>query len=429
LAPLRAAASLLVAVIALAACGAGGDPVEPAPKLDTIGAADPSDTLFASVAVGREHSCALTRGGRAFCWGWGGQGQLGTHAPPPDCAGSCALTPVPVFGGLRFTQLAARDEVTCGLSSSGAVACWGRPVGSPVLSMPAALRGAPALRTIALTAGQDVCGLDAAGRPWCTAGWWGGNGSAGADTLRAVPGGVRFSTLGDECGTTAGGALYCWNGFVDTTVFDPGAVVLDRCNVGYRYTPEGVPCSPAAVRLRASVAMGQPARQSRDCALDAAGAAYCWSGARADLARMGLMRADTGAAGWLPERLPFPVPLVALFGDAGGPGAGGICGSDASGAVYCRGSGAYGLFGNGPGPAPAGPPVPAAGGMRFVSAAGSLTHMCGVTAAGVVHCWGAGRSGQLGVGGTGLEACDGLYYVGTQPCLTRPRRIASIAGR
>jgi hypothetical protein len=427
LAPLRAAASLLVAVIALAACGAGGDPVEPAPKLDTIGAADPSDTLFASVAVGREHSCALTRGGRAFCWGWGGDGQLGNHGTPPDCGGACALTPLPVFGGLRFTQLVARDDVTCALSPSGAVACWGG--GAASRSIPAALQGGPALRALALTGRRDVCGLDASGRAWCAAAWATWAGSDSLNTLRAVPGGVRFAAVGDDCGTTVGGALYCWKGTVDTTVFDPGGVVLDRCEVGSRSTSIVVPCSPAAVRLRTAAVMAQPARQSRDCALDAAGAAYCWSGARADLARMGLMRADTGAAGWLPERLPFPVPLVALFGDAGGPGAGGICGSDASGAVYCRGSGAYGLFGNGPGPAPAGPPVPAAGGMRFVSAASSLTHMCGVTAAGAVHCWGAGRSGQLGVGGTGLEACDGLYYVGTQPCLTRPRRIASIAGR
>jgi hypothetical protein len=240
-----------------------------------------------------------------------------------------------------------------------------------------------------------------------------------------VPGDLRFTAVGNACGTTAAGALYCWNGTVDTTMFDAAGVVLDECQFGSRSMRFTVPCSPAPVRLRTPVAMARPARESRDCALDAAGAAYCWGDARSTYGWRGLMPRDTTYGRLPPERLEFPVPLVALFGNTyPGP-----CGSTASGAVYCRGTGWYGLFGNGPASDPPGDAVLVAGGTRFVSVASAVVHMCGVTADGAVQCWGADASGQLGVGRAYLETCAPQYYIAPQPCLTRPRRIASIAGR
>lgn len=425
LAPSRTAVgALLLALLAVAACG--GDPVAPPPESDVIASVDPADTLFASVAVGDEHSCALTRGGRAFCWGLGDAGQLGSSERPPGCAGACALTPVPVSGGLRFTQLAARANVTCGLRPSGAVACWGNA--ASWASSRAALHGAPPLRSLALTSRRDVCGLDASGQAWCGAAGTTWAGSDSLNTLRAVPGGVRFRAIGDNCGTTASGALYCWNGTVDTAVFDPGQVVLDRCDVGASRTVRSfVPCSAAAVRLRAPVAMSQPARQSRDCALDVAGAAYCWGTTRAEYERAGFTRPDTSVTGRLPAPVAFPLPLTVLFGE---PlfASGALCGSAASGEVYCRGSDAYGVFGNGPTPTAAWTPVLVAGGMRLVSVASSRRHMCSATAAGAVYCWGMARSGQLGAGTAALETCQS-WELGEQACLTRPRHIASIAGR
>ena len=49
--------------------------VQPAPVQVVIESA-----RFASVSVGRLHSCALTTGSQLYCWGFGGFGQLGTGA-------------------------------------------------------------------------------------------------------------------------------------------------------------------------------------------------------------------------------------------------------------------------------------------------------------------------------------------------------------
>ena len=43
-------------------------------------------------------------------------------------------------------------------------------------------------------------------------------------------------------------------------------------------------------------------------------------------------------------------------------------------------------------------PVEAAGPLTFRSISAGASHTCGVTTSGVVHCWGADDSGQLGDG-------------------------------
>jgi len=79
-----------------------------------------STQTFAQLTFARSHACALTSVGDAYCWGYGGDGQLGTG----DRLNR--LVPTPVSGGLRFADMASTGYSTCGATTTGQVACWGK---------------------------------------------------------------------------------------------------------------------------------------------------------------------------------------------------------------------------------------------------------------------------------------------------------------
>jgi alpha-tubulin suppressor-like RCC1 family protein len=87
---------------------------------------------FASVYAGGMHSCALAADGVAYCWGENAAGQLGFTTtemcgdPGPNTViEPCATTPQAVNTDLRFVSLGLGSNHTCGLTSEGAVYCWG----------------------------------------------------------------------------------------------------------------------------------------------------------------------------------------------------------------------------------------------------------------------------------------------------------------
>ena len=72
------------------------------------------------LAGGRLHNCALTTDNAVFCWGNNSHGQLGTGDFDER------LTPAPVLGlAADVISIAAGDEFTCALLSTGDVQCWG----------------------------------------------------------------------------------------------------------------------------------------------------------------------------------------------------------------------------------------------------------------------------------------------------------------
>lgn len=75
---------------------------------------------FRSVSAGETHSCGVTDDGRAFCWGGGARGELGSGVfavPTPS--------PREVSGGVSFNQLSAGARFTCGVSTDRVAYCWG----------------------------------------------------------------------------------------------------------------------------------------------------------------------------------------------------------------------------------------------------------------------------------------------------------------
>jgi alpha-tubulin suppressor-like RCC1 family protein len=74
------------------------------------------------VAAGQDHTCALLSTGGIKCWGLGAWGQLGqgnanTLTAPPS-------TPV-ALGGIPAFQVTAGGHHTCALLSTGSARCWG----------------------------------------------------------------------------------------------------------------------------------------------------------------------------------------------------------------------------------------------------------------------------------------------------------------
>jgi alpha-tubulin suppressor-like RCC1 family protein len=96
---------------------------------DTVARSAPAPVAtalrFATIAAGAGFTCAVALDGAAYCWGRGRAGQLGAVAT--DACGSepCAVTPLAVTGGLRWTTLTAGDEHACGVAADGRAYCWG----------------------------------------------------------------------------------------------------------------------------------------------------------------------------------------------------------------------------------------------------------------------------------------------------------------
>ena len=79
---------------------------------------------YRSLSAGGVHTCGVATSGAAYCWGDNLEGRLGV--------GGNSLTrrswntkPSPPKGDLKFTMISAGDYHSCGVTTDGAVYCWG----------------------------------------------------------------------------------------------------------------------------------------------------------------------------------------------------------------------------------------------------------------------------------------------------------------
>src|SRR6266566_2068549 len=226
---------------------------------------------FASVNGGYVHTCGVTTGGAAYCWGDNFFGQLG------DGTTAGRTTPVPVAGGLRFAAVSAGSFHTCGVTTGGAASCWGDnssgQLGTRVVdhtmyrSSPGRVVGVHGFATV--SAGNvHTCGMTTHGVAYC---WgynvWGQLGD-GTTTQRSIPvpvtGGLRFAVVDAgsyfSCGVTTGGAAYCWGENLDGELGDGTT------------TSWSTPVPVSGVLNFAAVGAGW----YHTCGMTTTAGAYCW---------------------------------------------------------------------------------------------------------------------------------------------------------
>ena len=175
---------------------------------------------FKSISIGDRHACGVTTTGVAYCWGSNAFGILGVGDN-----GSASNLPVLVEGGFVFASVAAGGEHTCALTAEGQAYCWGLghltgSAGAPNrVSLPRAVETDH--RYVAISAGfAHTCALTADGEIDC----WGENlaGQLGDGTHldRPLPARVdsqeTFESIATggahTCALARGGSVWCWGG-------------------------------------------------------------------------------------------------------------------------------------------------------------------------------------------------------------------------
>jgi Regulator of chromosome condensation (RCC1) repeat len=73
-----------------------------------------------AIAAGNQHTCALLSSGTVQCWGMGVNGELGNGTTTTNSS-----TPLTVTALSMASAVAAREYHTCALLSDGTVQCWG----------------------------------------------------------------------------------------------------------------------------------------------------------------------------------------------------------------------------------------------------------------------------------------------------------------
>jgi alpha-tubulin suppressor-like RCC1 family protein len=382
----------------------------------------------ASISAGFGYSCAI-ESGKAYCWGGNYVGQLGD--------GSTANSSVPVavdtsgaLAGKTLTQITGSAEATCALDSVGAAYCWGGNVhgdlgdGSMIDSSVAVAvdtSGVLAGKTLThLTAGSfQTCALDSAGAAYC----WGGNGSGqlgdGSTTDSSVPVAV------DTSGTLAGKTLtQITTDFGTTCALDSAGAAYCWGSNGAGQVGDGSTTDssvPVAVDTSGALAGKTLTHISvgveTTCAVDSADAAYCWGDNS---------NGQLGDGSTTDSSVPVAVDTSgALAGKtltqiAAGWGA--TCVLDSTGAAYCWGLDANGQLGDG---STTDSSVPVAVDTSGALAGKTLTQIaagqaatCVLDSAGAAYCWGWNGDGGLGDGSAAAQS--------TVPVLVGPQAPTSV---
>ena len=287
----------------------------------------------ATVAPGRDHTCALGTDGGVRCWGKNTEGQLGDPSNQPSkYAQSVAGLEADVTG------LCAGQEHSCARKTDGTLWCWGKNDDGALGAGDYKNRGTPTQvrlegEVIAVSCGHfHTCALKKDATTWC----WGGNtyGQIGDGSKANRPGPVKISLYFQATALFAGGrhtcatkqdrSLHCW-GFNFYGQLGDGSTE-DRAG------PVGV------LTLGAGVVSAAPS-ESHACAVKADGTLWCWG--KNDDGRVG-----DGSTNL--RRLPFSLPLPSgLKATSVVAGATHTCALYSDSSVRCWGSGLLGQLGEG----------------------------------------------------------------------------------
>ncbi|MEZ4461668.1 MAG: hypothetical protein R3E66_18480 [bacterium] len=325
--------------------------------------------IWKFVASGTVHTCALTQDGTAYCWGAGGNLQLGNGARDN------VATPVLVQTDLKFTALALGSTFSCGLAEQQ-LFCWGELVGESS-EFPVLVDEGPYERIEATD--DHGCGM----RTDSTVRCWGENGfgQLGDGTTNDSPTPVAFAAAPDENPTDfAVGDQYTCALFADR---------IECMGVSLTITRDDTP-------VREDVDLPLPAEGATKifggfrhlCVLDGEQHVQCIGGAE----YITTERDQTVPSVFGRLRNDVALGTVALSDAAG-------CGIDSAKHLQCWGANYRGRLGRGDekNDFVGFPFGPTSSDQRYQQVSGGKDHFCALTTSGDIDCWGLGTYGRLGV--------------------------------
>lgn len=193
-------------------------------RLSPVAVQQPAGVSFTHVETGENHTCALDSNGKAYCWGYGGDSQIGNGSTLSRRVPTAVSQPA----GVTFVKLSSTYKHACGLTSGGQAYCWGdNPFGqlgdSTVVdrSTPVAVQQPAGVTFAGIAAGGNAtCAWTSAGQAYC----WGddtygqiGNGAAAGNRIPVAvsqPAGVAFGLVVADhthaCGLDGVGQTWCW---------------------------------------------------------------------------------------------------------------------------------------------------------------------------------------------------------------------------
>lgn len=317
-----------------------------------------------------------------YCWGTNTYGQVG------DGTVTTKLIPTLVFSNIAWSKVNA-DADGCAINSSNNAYCWGldttERMGNGGTAGPSrtpyAVSTAFTWKEID-TAPGFTCAIKSDDTAYC---WGSGsNGRLGTGNTSnqssptIVTGGYTWTKISTgsshACGIRSNGAAYCWG--------DGGQGRLGNAASSDSSSPVLVSGGYTWIDISAGT--------SHTCGVRNDGQGFCWGNNTVNYFL------GNGSLGDKDQPYPIGGSLTLTKISSGNAH---TCAIDNAGAAYCWGNGANGRLGNG-GTSTQSLPVSVNGGIEFSEISAGSDTTCGLSTTGTAYCWGDGSGGGLGSGAT-----------------------------
>ena len=381
-----------------------------------------SGTLaFTQVYTGNYQACGIATNDRAYCWGYGEDGQLGKATSKTIFAPSTPVTSGDSLIGpfLTFRSIQLGRTYGCGVSVAKQLYCWGRVNGNLVQAVPTAVTFTPptTVNTVA-TGERHHCMTTPSGLAYCTGtndeGELGNGTTTTAANYAAVAPRPLLLPLESTWSTVSAGSLhscgmpryagagtvkpFCW-GFNSsgqigntstTTQLTPTAVALPLLVTELDSTSLVVGAAHSCAIVSASTSLSSPT-----------GSVLCWGSN--GYGQLGTAVAFTSTS--FSNVAVAAAPLLTFTSLTAGEYH--TCGVTTTGQAYCWGRNSSGQLGDGT-LTNTSTPVLVGGALTWRSLSAGELFTCGVAGAvtgggttagaGTIYCWGDNEYGQLGTG-------------------------------
>ena len=346
------------------------------------------NSTYIAVSAGGSHTCGITSSGALQCWGANASGQIGNGV----ANSTNILTPTPPSGTDSYTSVSAGNSHTCGITTTGVLKCWGDnsagQIGTGSTTSPHILNPTSVSTTtsyLAVSAGNEhTCGLVSDHIINC----WGSNswGQLGTfdqlKTLASVPTPITSG----ETYTDISAGFYHACGITSTGILKCWGLnesgQLGNGGFETAYTPTAVSDTSHYTQVSAGL--------DYTCGITTSGALKCWG--KNEYGQLGLEPSPTPSMTAIPSQVGLTAYTTVSTGFTS------TCARNTTGQILCWGGNNAGEIGNG-NSTPQYTPTLIDGGTLYSSIAKGYDHTCGILTNGnTLKCWGGNSKGELGIG-------------------------------